>query len=82
MWLRLGKWMEIGMHFGSQNYRSTMPDRRLVHIAVRFGTSEWHHGPVPGTLTSDQHAYAGLSPQPRVSRRTAPDLLTQPLLWR
>ncbi len=45
MWLRLGRWVELGVHLGTRNRRSELLDRYLVHAAVRIGKSEWYHGP-------------------------------------
>jgi hypothetical protein len=45
MWVRFGRWMELGVHFGRQNTRVDVQDRYLVHAAVRFGQKEWNRGP-------------------------------------
>jgi hypothetical protein len=45
MWVRFGRWMELGVHFGRQNTRVDVLDRYLVHAAVRFGQKEWTRGP-------------------------------------
>ena len=49
MWFRFGKWIEIGMHFGSLNKQGGMPSRYLIHATARCGTREWYHGPVRPT---------------------------------
>lgn len=45
MWVRFGNWVELGVHFGRQNTLFNVFDRSLVHASLRFGKSEWSHGP-------------------------------------
>lgn len=44
MWIRFGRWVELGVHFGRQNPVEVL-DRHLVYAAVRFGNREWTYGP-------------------------------------
>ena len=45
MWIRFGRWVELGVHFGRQHRSLEVLDRYLVHASVRFGKSEWNYGP-------------------------------------
>ena len=45
MWVRFGRWMELGVHFGRQHRSVEVLDRYLVHATIRFGQSEWNYGP-------------------------------------
>ena len=45
MWVRFGRWVELGVHFGRQNTSVDVLDRYLMHASVRFGKREWNHGP-------------------------------------
>lgn len=83
MWLRLGKWIELGVHFGSPNRRGQAPDGNLIHAAVRFGTSQWYHGPVPlAPPAADHDASSGPGPEPYQYRHTEPEFVAPRLLWR
>lgn len=82
MWLRLGKWIELGVHFGSANRHGQMLEGYLVHAAVRCGTSQWYHGPVPPTPAADQDASSTPAPQPHLYLHAEPELIVPPLLWR
>ena len=77
MWLRLGRWVEFGLHFGRQNRRSTVPDRYLVHASIRVGKKEWYHGPDRSEVTRDITAHPSRSPYPRVDHHPDPE----PLSW-
>jgi len=77
MWLRLGRWVELGVHFGTRNTRLEVPDRYLVHASVRFGKSEWYHGPDRPEMTGDLHVHHSRTLYPRVDRY--PD--AEPLSW-
>lgn len=37
MLLRFGKWIELGIHFGSPNRAGDVPDTHVIHAAIRFG---------------------------------------------
>jgi hypothetical protein len=45
MWIRLGRWVEMRVHFGTWHMPLHTPNRYLVYISIRFGKSEWYHGP-------------------------------------
>lgn len=77
MWLRVGRWVELGVHFGTRNTRLEVPDRYLVHASVRFGKSEWYHSPDRPEMTGDLNAHHSRTPYPRVDRYPDPE----PLSW-
>ncbi|MCC2641373.1 MAG: hypothetical protein K0S45_1786 [Nitrospira sp.] len=82
MWLRIGTWIELGMHIGSPDRRGEPPDRYLVHAAVRFGTTQWHYGPAPPNPTADPVASLQPAPQPTLVLHPEPELERRHLLWR
>ncbi len=45
MWFRFGKWLALGIHFGSAHRVSDVPDTHVIHAAIRLGTREWSRGP-------------------------------------
>ena len=47
MWFRFGKWLALGIHFGSPYRAREVPDTHVIHAAVRLGTREWSRGPGP-----------------------------------
>lgn len=51
MWVRFGRWVELGVHFGRQHSRMDALDRYLVHASVRCGNREWNYGPGLATRT-------------------------------
>ena len=75
MWVRFGRWLEVGVHFGRQQACLDALDRYLVHASLRFGTSEWNYGPdrVRGPLNP---AVSSL-PSPRIDLHPDPE----PLRW-
>jgi hypothetical protein len=75
MWVRFGRWLEVGVHFGRQHACFDALDRYLVHASLRFGTSEWNYGPdrLRGPLNT---ALASL-PSPRIDLHPDPE----PLRW-
>lgn len=44
MWLRFGRWVEVGVHFGRQNARLERFDRHFVLASLRVGKREWTYG--------------------------------------
>jgi hypothetical protein len=77
MWVRLGRWVKMGVHFGTRNVRLQVPDRYLVHISVRFGRSEWYHGPNRLETSGDLRVEYSPSFAPRVDLYPDPE----PLRW-
>ncbi len=77
MWLRLGRWVELGVHFGTWNTRLEVPDRHLVHASVRVGNREWYHGPDRPEMTGDLNAHHSRTPYSRVDLYPDPE----PLSW-
>jgi hypothetical protein len=77
MWLRVGRWVEFGVHFGTRNMRLEMPNRYLVHASVRFGKSEWYHGPDRPEMTEELNAHHNRTLCPPVDRYPDPE----PLRW-
>ena len=49
MWLRFGRWIALGIHFGSPHRVSDAPDTHLIHAAIRVGTRTWSRNPRPAT---------------------------------
>ncbi len=47
MWVRVGKWIELSLHFGSPNSVGDVRDTRMIHVAIQLGTREWSRGPRP-----------------------------------
>ena len=45
MWVRFGRWIELGVHFGRQNRSIEVLDGYTVHASLRFGQREWNYGP-------------------------------------
>jgi hypothetical protein len=74
MWVRIGRWVEMGIHFGTGNRRLHVQNRYLVHVAVRLGKTEWYYGPhsleTSGNLSMVEsasctpHGEAYLDPEP------------------
>ena len=77
MWLRLGRWVELGVHFGTPNRRLDSADRYHIHAAVRFGKREWYHGPFRREPAEDINAHSSGCPQPPVELYPDPE----PLSW-
>jgi hypothetical protein len=51
MWFQFGRWIALGIHFGSPHRVSDAPDTHLIHAAIRVGTRTWSRNPRP-----DHHA--------------------------
>ena len=47
MWLRFGKWLALGIHFGSLHRGREVPDTHVIHAALRLGTRERSRDPRP-----------------------------------
>ena len=47
MWLRFGKWVALGIHFGSLHRGREVPDTHVIHAALRLGAREWSRSPGP-----------------------------------
>lgn len=62
MWFRIGKWIELGLHFGSPDKSGEVPSRYLIHARVRWGEYEWYHGPVCPNQTIHQEGTLGPVP--------------------
>lgn len=77
MWLRLGRWVELGVHFGMRNMRLEASDRYLVHASVRVGKREWYHGPDRPEMTGDLNPPPSRNPDFRVDLYPDPE----PLSW-
>ncbi len=82
MWFRIGKWIELGVHFGSPNKSGEAPGRYLIHARVRWRESEWHHGPVRIHETVHRDATLGTIPQRPVYFRATLEPVASPHLWR
>lgn len=82
MWFRIGRWIELGVHFGSPNKCGEVPSRYLFHATVRWGESEWYHGPVRLNKTAHHDATFGSIPPLPVYFRSKLEPTTQPHLWR
>lgn len=61
MWVRFGNGVELGVHFGRQYTRVDVLDRSLVHASLRFGKSEWNHGPRPQGTARQLNTLSGSS---------------------
>lgn len=77
MWLRLGRWVELGVHFGTRNTPLEVPDRYCVHASVRFGKTEWYHGPDRPEITRELNAHRSRTLDPHVDLYLDPE----PLSW-
>lgn len=77
MWVRLGRWVEMGVHFGTRNVRLQVQSRYLVHVSVRFGNSEWYHGPNRLETSGDLNVEYSPGLAPRVDPYPDPE----PLSW-
>ena len=82
MWFRFGKWIEIGLHFGSANERGGVPSRYFLHVRARWGRSEWYHGPVRLHKTAPSDAAPAETVAPRVHFISTLEPVIQPPLWR
>ena len=47
MWFQFGRWIALGIHFGSPHRVSEAPDTHLIHTAIRVGTRTWSRNPRP-----------------------------------
>jgi hypothetical protein len=47
MWFQFGRWIALGIHFGSPHRVSDAPDTHLIHAAIRVGTRTWSRNPRP-----------------------------------
>ena len=47
MWFRFGRWIALGIHFGSPHRVSEALDTHLIHAAIRLGTRKWSRNPRP-----------------------------------
>ncbi len=47
MWVQFGRWIALGIHFGSPHRGSDVPDTHVIHAAIRLGTREWSRDPRP-----------------------------------
>lgn len=81
MRLRLGIWLELAIHFGSQDWANFLPDKYLVHAAVRCGTSQWSHGPGSPTPSGGYASFSDPVPRPHLSY-TEPESMSPRILWR
>lgn len=81
MRLRFGIWLEIAIHFGSQDRASFLPDKYLVNAAVRCGTSRWYCGPGSPTPSSGYTSSSDPVPHPHWSYTEAESMSPQ-ILWR
>ena len=79
MWLRFGKWLALGIHFGSQNRGGDVPARHVIHAAIRLGAREWSHGPSPTVTHLPNPSFI---PTPPVQRHPEAELETTQRLWR
>ena len=77
MWVRLGRWMEMGVHFGTPNMRLQVPNRYLVHVTVRFGKRLWYHGPIRLETSGVRNVECGPAVASRVDLYPDPE----PLSW-
>ena len=77
MWIRFGRWVELGIHFGRQYTRVDVLDRYHVHAAVRFGKNEWNHGPRRQELSRHLNTPTGSPPSPCLNQYPDPE----PLRW-
>lgn len=75
MWIRFGKWIEVGVHFGTQHTGFDVLDRYLVHASLRVGNSEWNHG--PDHPLGPTNTLSGHVPTPRIDLYPDPE----PLRW-
>jgi hypothetical protein len=75
MWVRLGRWVEFGIHFGRQNRSIEALDRYLVHASLRCGNREWKHG--PDYLNETRIPPLGNLPSARIDLYPDPE----PLRW-
>ena len=75
MWVRFGRWMEMGVHFGMQHTNVDVVDRYLVHASLRFGKHQWNYG--PDRPLEPMNAALGTEPTPRTDLHTDPE----PLRW-
>ena len=82
MRLRIGKWIELALHFGSPDRVSSLPDRYLVHAVVRCGTSQWHHGPVCTAPAAQHFVASNPRTQPHLSFYTESESMAPGFLWR
>ena len=75
MWIRFGRWLELGLHFGTRHTRFDELDRYLVHASLRFGNSEWNYG--PDRALEPINTSLGTVPRPRIDLYPDPE----PLRW-
>jgi hypothetical protein len=45
MWFQFGRWIALGIHFGSPHRVSDARDTHLIHAAIRVGTRTWSRNP-------------------------------------
>ena len=76
MWIRFGRWVELGVHFGTQSSPIDVLDRYHVHAAIRFGENEWNHGPRREEMSRHLNTPTG-SPYPCLNQYPDPE----PLRW-
>lgn len=81
MRLRLGIWLELTIHFGSQDRASLLPDNYLVRATVRCGTSQWYHGPGSPTPSGGHASSSVPVSRPQLSY-TEPESMSPRILWR
>ena len=77
MWLRFGRWIELGVHVGRHNTRFGGLDRYFLPGSLRFGKREWNHGPRREEMMSPLNAQRGSIPPPLVDLYPDPE----PLRW-
>jgi hypothetical protein len=77
MWVRFGRWVELGIHFGTQHTLVDVLDRYLVHASVRVGKNEWNHGPRRQEVSRHLNTPSGSPPFPYVHLYPDPE----PLRW-
>lgn len=77
MWLRIGRWIELGVHVGRQNRRFDGLDRYLVHGSLRLGKREWNHGPLREEMMPPLNTHGGSTLPPLIDMYPDPE----PLRW-
>lgn len=75
MWVRFGRWVELGVHFGRQNRSEEVVDRYLVHASLRLGKCEWNYG--PDRPVRPIYTAFGIPPSARIDPYPEPE----PLRW-
>ena len=50
MWFQFGRWIALGIHFGSPHRGRAVPDTHVIHASLRLGTREWSRDPRPAIM--------------------------------